>query len=42
MESLKSIIQALNVGDWVALIDLKDAYLHVPIYPEDKNTSDFA
>lgn len=36
MESLRSIIQALNVGDWVASIDLKDAYLHVPIYPEDR------
>lgn len=36
MESLRSVIQALNVGDWVASIDLKDAYLHVPIYPEDR------
>uniref|UniRef100_A0A8W8IEM8 Reverse transcriptase domain-containing protein n=1 Tax=Magallana gigas TaxID=29159 RepID=A0A8W8IEM8_MAGGI len=36
IESLRSITQALNVGDWVASIDLKDAYLHVPIYPEDR------
>ncbi|KAK3102086.1 hypothetical protein FSP39_008630 [Pinctada imbricata] len=33
METLRSIIQALEKGDWVASLDLKDAYLHVPVFP---------
>lgn len=36
MEYLRSIIQALHIGDWVASIDLKDAFLHVPIFPGDR------
>ncbi len=33
METLSSIIQGLHQGWWMALLDLKYAYLHVPIYP---------
>ena len=31
MASLKDVSQTLRKGDWAATIDLKDAYLHVPI-----------
>lgn len=31
MESLQSILQAINLGDWMLSIDLQDAYLHIPI-----------
>lgn len=34
METLKSVIQSLNTGDWAFSIDLSDAYLHVPIHAE--------
>lgn len=33
MESLQTIIQAVQPGDWMLSIDLKDAYLHVLILP---------
>ena len=33
METLRSIIRAMEIGDWVAALDLKDAYLHIPIFP---------
>ena len=32
METLNSVIQGLRGGDWLASIDLKDAYFHVPIH----------
>lgn len=32
MESLQSILQAINLGDWMLSIDLQDAYLHIPIH----------
>jgi hypothetical protein len=35
METLGSIISIMTPGVWLASIDLKDAYLHVPIAPED-------
>ena len=31
MESLTSILPCLTVDDWAISIDLRDAYLHVPI-----------
>ena len=31
METLRSVVRAVDPGDWMASIDLKDAYLHVPI-----------
>lgn len=34
MESLQSIAQALSKGNWMLSLDLKDAYLHVPVNPQ--------
>ena len=31
METLRSVTLAVNQGEWLASIDLKDAYFHVPI-----------
>ena len=33
METLTSVLQGLHKGWWVVSLDLKDAYLHVPIHP---------
>lgn len=33
METLKSIIPQLPQAEWATSVDLKDAYLHVPIHP---------
>ena len=32
MDTLQTILQALAPGDWMVSLDLKDAYLHVPIF----------
>ena len=32
MESLRSVKRALKPGDWMSTVDLKDAYMHVPIH----------
>lgn len=34
MESLKTVQEQLEVGDFMAKIDIKDAYLHIPIAEE--------
>lgn len=31
MESVRSVVAALHQGDFLASLDIKDAYLHVPI-----------
>ena len=36
METLAKVITAVRPGDWMASIDLKDAYFHVPIHPEHR------
>ncbi|XP_063784392.1 uncharacterized protein LOC134933255 [Pseudophryne corroboree] len=33
MESLRAVIASLEGGDLMVSLDIKDAYLHVPIYP---------
>ncbi|XP_063790602.1 uncharacterized protein LOC134945328 [Pseudophryne corroboree] len=33
MESLREVITSLEGGDFMVSLDIKDAYLHVPIYP---------
>ena len=33
METVKSVRQSIMYNDWAVSIDLKDAYLHVPIHP---------
>ena len=36
METLPNILTFLGPGLWVASIDLKDAYLHIPVRPADQ------
>ena len=33
MDTLVNILSTLHLGDWMFAVDLKDAYLHVPIHP---------
>ena len=42
METAKSVLQYLSEGDWVTSMDLKDAYLHVPILPAHRPYLRFA
>jgi hypothetical protein len=42
METQDSIIKALRKGQWLATLDLKDAYLHVPILPAHRPYLRFA
>ena len=39
MATLKDASQSIRKGDWAATIDLKDAYLHVPIARVTKGSS---
>jgi hypothetical protein len=34
MESELDVIRSISQGEWIASIDLKDAYLHIPIHPQ--------
>ena len=36
METLASVRASLIPGKWVSLIDLSDAYLHIPIHPNSR------
>ena len=36
METLQSVLLSVRSGDWMASIDLKDAYLQVPIHPNSR------
>jgi len=36
METLAVILSALRPGQWATSVDLRDAYLHIPIHPEDQ------
>ena len=36
METMASVTQALQEGEWTTSIDLKDAYFHVPIHPRSR------
>lgn len=42
MESALSVQKALSKGKWAVSIDVKDAYLHVPIHPADRRYLKFA
>ncbi len=42
METLKQILSTLDMNDWLVSVDLKDAYLHVPIHPEFRHYLRFA
>ena len=36
METLQSVLLSVRPGDWMVSLDLKDAYLQVPIHPESR------
>ena len=36
METAESIRKSIRKGEWVTLIDLTDAYFHVPIHPQSQ------
>ena len=36
METLQSVLLSVRRGDWMVSIDLKDAYLQVPMHPESR------
>ena len=36
METLQSVLLSVRSGDWMVSIDLKDAYLQIPIHPDSR------
>ena len=36
MDSLNSVLNLVQQGDWAISLDLKDAYMHIPIHPGHK------
>ena len=36
METIQSVILSVRQGDWMASIDLREAYLQVPVHPESR------
>ena len=36
METLQSVVLSVRAGDWMVSLDLKDAYLQVPMHPESR------
>ena len=36
METIQSVLLSVQPGDWMASIDLKEAYLQVPVHPESR------
>ncbi|CAJ0923458.1 unnamed protein product [Ranitomeya imitator] len=42
MESLRSVISSMERGEFLASIDIKDAYLHIPIFPPHQRFLRFA
>lgn len=36
METLRSILKSLKIGDWAVTLDLKDAYFHLPIHQDHR------
>ena len=42
METLATVIKGLSPGEWLAAVDLKDAYFHLPIYPDHRKYLRFA
>ena len=37
MDTVKSTLEAIRQGDWMFSVDLKDAYLQIPIHPESRH-----
>ena len=36
METIQSVLSAIRRNDWMISIDLKDAYLQIPVHPESR------
>ena len=36
METVQSVLASVRQGDWMVSLDLKDAYLQVPVHPESR------
>ena len=36
METFQSVLLSVRAGDWMVTLDLKDAYLQVPMYPDSR------
>ena len=36
METIQSVLLSVCQGDWMASIDLREAYLQVPVHPESR------
>ena len=36
METIQFVLLSIRQGDWMASIDLREAYLHVPVHPESR------
>ena len=36
METIQSVLLSVRRGDWMASIDLKEAYLQIPVHPESR------
>ena len=41
METLQSVLLSVQRGDWMVSLDLKDAYLQVPIHPDSRKNLRF-
>ncbi len=41
MEMLRSVKRAVKRGDWLCTVDLKDAYMHIPIRVEHRKSLRF-
>ena len=37
METIQSVLLSIRQGDWMASIDLREAYLQVPVHPESRH-----
>jgi len=37
MESLKSLPSLLREGDWMTSLDIRDAFFHIPLHPDQKD-----
>lgn len=36
MDTMSTVLNLVKTGDWAISLDLKDAYLHIPIYPKHR------
>ena len=41
METNQSVLRAVRRGDWMVSIDLKDAYLQIPVHPDSRRFLQF-